>query len=118
MGMVLSIIGLIAAGCVVAFVVALSVRWIAKRIREKKALRNIKKVAIADIDTLVRECDNRVSLDDLDTLAEKGYSHVMVEIDDSGKVTGSVDVIRDTNDTLDSDVEKLLGKKGMVVVEV
>ena len=118
MGLVLAIIGLIAAGCIIAHVVSLTVQWIRKKIREKKALRNIKKVALADIDTLVRECDNRVSLADLDALADKGYSHVMVEVDENGKISGDVDVIKDTNYTLDSDVERLLGSKGMVVVEV
>ena len=118
MGIFLAILGLIAAGCIVAYVVSLSVRWIVGKIREKKAMRNIAKVAVAEIDTLVRECDNTVALADLDALTSQGYSHVMVDIDTSGKIVGNVEVIRDTNDTLDADVEKLLGKKGMVVVEV
>jgi hypothetical protein len=118
MGIFLAILGLIAAGCIVAYVVSLSVRWIVGKIREKKAMGNIKKVAVADIDTLIRECDNTVTLADLDTLASQGYSHVMVDIDASGKIVGDVDIIKDTNDTLDADVERLLGKKGMVVVEV
>ena len=118
MGLFLAILSLIAAGCIVAYVVSLSVRWIVGKIREKKAMRNIAKVAVAEIDTLVRECDNTVALADLDALASQGYSHVMVGIDTSGKIVGNVEVIRDTNDTLDADVEKLLGKKGMVVVEV
>ena len=115
--LVLGIIGLIAAGCLIAYAVVMTFKWIRNKIKEKLAKKNVKKVAVADIEKLVNECENKMSMSDLDDLVDNGYTNIMVEVDDNGKVVGEVDVIKDENDTLDKEVERMIGKKGMVVIE-
>lgn len=112
-----AIVGLIALGCLVAYAIVLTIRWIKNKIKEKLAQKNVKKVAVADIEQLIEECDNTVSIDALDNLTKEGYSHIMVDVGYDDKIVGDISVIEDKSDTLDEEVEQLLGKKGMVVVE-
>lgn len=118
MEFVAMILGLIALGIIATTVVALTVTWIVRKIKEKKALGYVKKVMVTDIRELANSCDNTVTLDQLDELVDKGYTHIMADVNSTGEVVGEVEVIKDTNQTLDDEVEKLLGRKGMVVVEV
>lgn len=118
MGLVFAILGLIAAGCIVAYVVRLSLKWIVNRIREKKDSKYINKVAVAEINALINDCNNRTTVDALDKLAGQGYSHIMADVDATGNIVGNIETIKDMNETLDPEVARLLGKKGMVVVEL
>ena len=111
-----AIVGLIAVGCLVVYAVILTIKWIKDKIKQKLAQKNVKKVAVADIEQLIAECDNTVSIDALDDLTEKGYSHIMVDVGYDDKIVGDISVIKDENATLDSEVEELLGRDGMVVV--
>ena len=113
------ILGLIALGLVVFTVVALNLKWFLNRLRSKKtAMPNIKKVMLADLSTLANSCDNTVKLDQLRDLVDKGITHVMADIDDDGNVVGNIEAIKDTNQSLDDEVNKILGQDRMVVVEV
>ena len=78
--------------------------------------KTVKKVAVADIEQLINECDNTVSLKDL---VDEGYTHMMAEVGYDGKIVGDVDVIKDKNDSIDKDVEELINRtnEGMVIVE-
>lgn len=113
------IVGLIALGCIVAYVVVLTIKWLRNKIKEKLAKRNVKKVAVADLEELIEECDNTVSLNELNDLVDKGYTHLMVDVGYDGKIVGDVEVIKDENDSIDRDVEELLNRtnQGMVIVE-
>lgn len=117
MGFLLAIVGLIAAGALVAYAIVLTIKWLRNKIKEKLAAKNVKKVAVADIEQLIGECDNTVSIDALDDLANQGYSHIMADVDYNNKIVGDIEVIKDKNEYLDEDVEELLGREGMVVVE-
>ncbi|MBO4897682.1 MAG: hypothetical protein J5590_05235 [Clostridia bacterium] len=112
-----AIVGLIALGCLVAYAIVLTIRWLKNKIKEKLAKKNVKKVAVADIEQLIAECDNTVSMDELEKLTDEGYSHIMVDVGYDGKIVGDISVIEDKNDYLDEEVEQLLSRKGMVVVE-
>lgn len=112
-----AIVGLIAVGCLVAYAIVLTIKWIKDKVKQKLAQKNVKKVAVADIEQLIAECDNTVSIDALDDLTEQGYSHIMVDVGYDDKIVGDISVIKDENTTLDAEVEQLLGRKGMVVVE-
>lgn len=118
-GLLGGIVGLIALGCIVAYVVVLTIKWLRNKIKEKLAKRNVKKVAVADLEELIEECDNTVSLNDLNDLVDKGYTHLMVDVGYDGKIVGDVEVIKDENDSIDRDVEELLNRtnQGMVIVE-
>ncbi|MBD5103195.1 MAG: hypothetical protein HDT27_11030 [Subdoligranulum sp.] len=116
-GIIAGIIGLVAAGCLVAYAIILTFRWLKDKIKEKLAAKNSKKVAVADLDELIETCDNTVTIDQLEELSDEGYTHLMATVDNSGKVS-DVEVIRDTNDTIDEEVEQFINRtgKGMVVV--
>ena len=113
----LAIAGAIALGCLIAYAVVLTVKWIRDKIREKIRVKKAKKVMVADLEQLIEECDNTVSLDALDDLVDGGYTHLMVGVDENNKVVDDVEIIKDKNSSLDEEVEELLGKSGMVVVE-
>ena len=113
----LAVIGLVAAGCLVAHLVVLTIKWLINKIKEKLDAKNAKKVAVADLEKLISECDNTMSVDELDNYVDQGYSHVMVEVDDNNKIVGDIEIYGDENGNLDEEVQELLGRKGMVVVE-
>ena len=116
--MIAMILGMIALGLVVFTAVALTCAWILKKVKEKKLLQNVKRVMIADIQRLVNSSDNTITLDQLDALANKGVTHVMVDIDASGDIAGEIEAIKDTNRQLDDEVDKLLGRERMVVMTI
>lgn len=118
-GLIASIVGLIALGCLIAYAVVLTIKWLRNKIAEKLEKKNVKKVAVADLEELIDECDNTVSLKDLNDLVNEGYTHLMADVGYDGKIVGEVEVIKDENDTIDKDVEELLNRtnQGMVVVE-
>ena len=117
LGLIAGIVGLIAAGCLVAYAIILTFRWLKNKIREKLAAKNVKKVAVADLDELIESCDNTVTVDQLETLSDEGYTHLMATVDNNGKVD-NVEVIRDTNDSIDAEVDQFINRTGdgMVVV--
>ena len=113
------IIGLIALGCLVAYGIDLTIKWLRNKITEKLAKRNVKKVAVADLVELINECPNTSSLKELDDLVDKGYTHMMADVGYDGSIVGDIEVIKDESDSIDRDVKELLNrtKQGMVVVE-
>lgn len=117
LGLILGIVGLIAAGCLVAYAIVLTFRWLKNKIKDKLAAKNAKKVAVADLDELIESCDNTVTLGDLENLTDEGYTHLMATVDNSGKVS-DVEVIRNTSDTIDDEVDRFINRtgEGMVVV--
>lgn len=120
MGLLIAgIVGLIAAGCIIAYVIILTIKWLRNKISEKLAKKNVEKVAVADLEELINECDNTVSLNSLNDLVDEGYTHMMVDVGYDGKVVGDVEVIKNINDSIDKDVEELINrtKQGMVIVE-
>ena len=112
------IVGLIALGCIVAYAIIVTFKWLKNKIKEKLAAKNAKKVAVADLNELIDECDNKVSLKDLENLTDEGYTHLVATVDTDNKVS-DVEVIKDKNETIDSEVESLINRthKGMVVIE-
>lgn len=120
-GLILSIIGLVAAGSLVAYAVVLTIKWLKNKIAEKLAQKNAKKVAVIDVGTLINECENKISLDELNNLnnlANEGYTHMIATVNNSGKVE-DVEVIEDTSDTIDREVKELINRthEGMIIVE-
>jgi len=115
-GLIAAIVGMVAAGCLLAYAVVVTIKWLKNKIKEKLAAKNVSKVAYADIEKLIDECENKMSMDEFNSLTENGYTHIMATVDENGQITGQVDVIKNENDTIDEEVEQLLGRKGMVVI--
>lgn len=118
MGVLLGIIGLIALGCLVAYAVIVTLRWLTNKVKEKLRQRNAKKVAIGDMEEMIANCENRRSVKDLEDLTDQGYTHVLATVEDGNKVS-DVEVIKDTSEMIDEDVEELINGsgQGMVVIE-
>lgn len=116
-GLIIGIVGLIAAGTLVAYAIVLTLRWLKNKIKEKLAAKNAKKVAVADLDELIESCDNTVTIDQLEELSDEGYTHLMATVNEDGNVS-DVEVIRDTSDTIDDEVNQFINRtgEGMVVV--
>lgn len=117
-GLIAGIVGLIALGCLVAYAIVLTFKWLKNKIKEKLAAKNAKKVAVADLNELIDECDNTVSISDLEDLTDEGYTHLVATVGKDGKVS-DVEVIKDTSSSIDEEVEQLINRtgQGMVVVE-
>lgn len=115
--LIAGIVGSIAAGCLVAYAIILTIRWLKNKIKEKLAAKNAKKVAVADLDELIESCDNTVTIDQLEELSDEGYTHLIATVNTSGNVN-DVEVIRDTSGTIDEEVEQFINRTGdgMVVV--
>ena len=115
-GIIAGIVGMVAAGCLLAYAIIVTIKWLRNKIKEKLAAKNVSKVAYMDIEKLIDECDNTMSMKEFNDFVDNGYTHVMASVDDNGQIVGQVDIIKDKNDTIDEEVEQLLGRKGMVVV--
>ena len=116
-GLIIGIVGLIAVGTLVAYAIVLTLRWLKNKIKEMLAAKNAKKVAVADLDELIESCDNTVTIDQLEELSDEGYTHLMATVNEDGNVS-DVEVIRDTSDTIDDEVNQFINRtgEGMVVV--
>lgn len=119
-GLIVSIVGLIAVGCLVTYAIVLTMKWLKNKITEKlKNNNNVHKVFVADVEELINECDNTVSLSELNSLVDEGYTHLMADVGYNGKIEGKVELIKDENDSIDKEVEELLNRtnQGMILVE-
>lgn len=119
LGLILGIVGLIAAGCLIVYAISLTIKWLRNKISEKLQNKNAKKAIVVDIKKLIDECDNKMSLDALNDLADKNCTHIIASVDYDGEIIGDVEIIQNENDKIDKDVEELLNRtnQGMVIVE-
>lgn len=86
------------------------VGWLKKKIQAFIAKRNIKKVAAMDLEKLIEECPNQISLEQL---MNDGYTDVIAGVDENGKVQ-DVEIVKDYSN--DPEVDKTYGSERMVVV--
>lgn len=112
------ILAAIAAGAALTLIISFTIKWLKNYLLQKKQMANVKKVIVADLEKMAKECNNTISFDELDELAKQGYTHCTVDINKYGEAEGQVKIIKDVNDSLDYEVEKLLGSEGVLVVEV
>lgn len=102
----------VAAGALIVIAVCLTLKWLKNKFNEKMAKKNVNKVAALKIDKLVEECPNVMSLSDLNS-----DDICMAEIDYDGNLVGDVEFVKDNNFSLDQEVDRLLGREQMVVIE-
>lgn len=118
LGLILSVIGIVAVGGLVAYAIVLTFKWLKNQIEERIRQKNAKKVAVIEMEKLIEECDNKVSLDTLKKVKNDGATHVIASVNSSNKVE-DVKLFRDTSSTIDSEVDEFINRTGerMVVVE-
>lgn len=119
LGLIAGIIAMVAAGCLVAYAISLTIKWLRDKIKDKLKQKNVKKVAVADLQEMIDSCENTISLGDLNELADDGYTHMMAEVGNDGQIVGDIELIKDTNNSIDEDVDELLNRtnQGMIIVE-
>ena len=119
LGLIAGIIAMVAAGCLVAYAISLTIKWLRDKIKDKLKQENVKKVAVADLQEMIDSCENTISLGDLNELADDGYTHMMAEVGNDGQIVGDIELIKDTNNSIDEDVDELLNRtnQGMIIVE-
>jgi hypothetical protein len=121
MSLIVGIIALIAIGCLIAYAIALSIKWIRNKVKEKLESKKTSKVAVAEIEHLleqaIAESENTTTLAALDKLVDEGHTHILVGVDVNGNVIGDVELIKDENDQLDDEVNQLLGRERLVIIE-
>ena len=117
-GLILAIASVVALGCLIAYAVVLTFRWLKNKIKEKLTQKNAKKVAVADLSEMIDSCENKMSLSDLENLQDEGYTHLVATVDNNGQVS-EVEVIKNTADDIDEEVERFINRtgEGMVVIE-
>lgn len=103
----------------VAYAISLTIKWLRDKIKDKLKQKNVKKVAVADLQEMIDSCENTISLGDLNELADDGYTHMMAEVGNDGQIVGDIELIKDTNNSIDEDVDELLNRtnQGMIIVE-
>lgn len=91
--------------------------WLKKKIKKKLSARNVEKVAVANLDELVGQCDNPETVAHLKELSDAGYTHLIATVDVSGEVNDA-EVVRDTSRSPDEEVAQFINRtgEGMVVV--
>ncbi len=113
----LGILALIAIGAVIMIVVNITVNWIRKRIEEKLRKKTAKKVFMKEIGQMVEDCENEMTLEELNSVKEtaKDADFVMATLDENNQVD-EVELIKDQNSKLDREVEELLKSKKEILV--
>lgn len=108
--MLVAILAFLAAAVAVTYVIKVTFNWVRSRINEKIKKRNAKKVYLATVGKLVEECDNKRTLDELNN-----YDFVMASVNNQNQVE-DLDLIKNTDDKLDEEVDRLLSSKREVVI--
>ncbi len=116
--MALIIAGAIAAGLFIGYIVAITFSWLRNKINEKAAQKRVKKVIVADMENLVKNSENKISLEDLNAMTGENRAEVIAAVDSNNEIVGDVEIAKDSNLDLDAAVEELLGREKSVIVEV
>ena len=112
----LIIIGLIAAGVFVGYLVAITMRWLVNKINAKFAEKRVKNVIVADMENLVENSNNKISLNELNDITGGRRAEVIAAVDGDNRIVGDIEIAKDKNRSLDPEVEELLGREKSVVV--
>ena len=114
----LIIAGAIAAGLFIGYVVAITINWLVNKINAKAAEKRVKNVVVADMENIVKNSNNRISLSELNSITGGNRAEVIAGIDENNRIVGDIEIAKDSNKYLDPEVEELLGREKTVVVGV
>lgn len=76
----------VAAGILIAKAVQITITWLTNKIKQKLAKRNVSKVAVAELEKMIKNCNNQATIDELTNLQRKGVSHFSVEVQNDGTI--------------------------------
>lgn len=123
--MFLAVSGIIAAGVAAGLIIYTALRLafsavigfikgIFQKIRNKVSTP---KVALIEMDEMVKQCKNRKSLDDLLKEQEKGVTHYAVPLDENDNFVDGEKIEAIKGEGYDAQLDELLGDERMVIVE-
>ncbi len=98
------------------FAIKLTLDWVLNKIDKWIFNKEAQGGLIADIDAMMENVPEK-SLAALRKAKAKGYTNVMAKIGDDGRIKGSVELIKDTSTTPDSELQEILGKEKMAVIK-
>ncbi len=81
------------------------------------ALRNVAKVMVADLEKLAEDPSNCLSLNEVRAVNEGKPTLLAVAVDRNQKIVGNTDIFKNETYDLDKEVQELLGKEGVVVID-
>ena len=110
LGLFLGIAAIIAAGVVIAHVAMLSMKYLISKVKNMMAKKNVKKVAVMELEKLIEECPNQTSLAELEN---ESVDAIFASVDEYGNV---VDVECVSADIIDPSFQEKLGDEGMLVI--
>ncbi len=112
------LIGIAAVAALVTVVVKLTLmamNWFKNKIKEKIRKRNAEKVAAVDLQEIIDNTDNTMSMDAFEELADEGATHLFATIDSNGEV---MDVEAVGAKEVSEDVENLINRTGEGIIVV
>lgn len=77
----------VAAGLAIVKIATLVFSWLANKVKQKLAKRNISKVAVAEIKETIENCKNQATIDEMMALQNQGVTHFTVEVQDDGTIS-------------------------------
>ena len=108
----------IAAGCFLAYFIPITFEWLRNKITSIAAQKRVKNVVVADLENLVRNSSNKISLSELNSITGGNRAEVIAGLDNNNAIVGDVEIAKDKNINLDNEVAELLGREKTVVVGV
>ena len=88
----------------------LNVKYLISKVKNMMAKKNVKKVAVMELEKLIEECPNQTSLAELE---DEGVDAIFASVDEYGNV---VDVECVSADIIDPSFQEKLGDEGMLVI--
>lgn len=87
------LIGAVAAGVAIGLLIvkiaALLFSWLANKIKQKLAKRNVSKVAVGEIGRIIESCHNQATINELNELQSQGVTHFSTEVQNDGTIDES-----------------------------
>lgn len=77
----------VAAGLAIVKIATLVFSWLANKVKQKLAKRNISKVAVGEIKETIENCKNQATIDEMMALQNQGITHFTVEVQDDGTIS-------------------------------
>lgn len=87
------LIGAVAAGVAIGLLIvkiaALLFSWLANKIKQKLAKRNVSKVAVGEIRKIIKDCHNETTINELNAIQNQGITHFATEVQNDGTIDES-----------------------------
>lgn len=77
----------VAAGLAIVKIATLVFSWLANKVKQKLAKRNISKVAVSEIEETIKNCKNQQTVAEMMALQNQGITHFTAEVQDDGTIS-------------------------------